>query len=152
MTMDALRSSAAAQARAQQVAGLTRFDLPERVTLPDGSATMVALINQPVKGEQVFVYRPGGSGQGYELNPYRVVRFQNDTDFVLEPGPISIYAGGSFVGEGLSRGDRQPRARDDPVRGRAVDQSCARGSRAKATRCARSSSRAACSRSSRSTA
>ena len=102
MTFEALRQSAAAQARAQQVAGLTRFDLPERVTLPDGSATMVALINQPVKGEQVFVYRPGGSGQGYEANPYRVVRFQNDTDFVLEPGPISIYAQGSFVGEGLS--------------------------------------------------
>lgn len=102
MTLDALRSSAAAQARAHRVAGLTRFDLPERVTLPDGSATMVALINQEVRGEQVFVYRPGGSGQGYEQNPYRVVRFENDTDFVLEPGPISIYAGGSFVGEGLS--------------------------------------------------
>lgn len=102
LTMDALRASAATQARAQQVAGQTLFDLPERVTLPDGSATMVALINQPVKGEQVFVYRPGGSGQGYESNPYRVVRFQNDTEFVLEPGPISIYAQGSFVGEGLS--------------------------------------------------
>jgi hypothetical protein len=102
MTFDALQSSATAQARAAQLAGLTRFDLLDRVTLPDGSATMVALVNQPVKGEQVFVYRPGGSGQGYELNPYRVVRFHNDTDFVLEPGPISIYAGGSFVGEGLS--------------------------------------------------
>jgi hypothetical protein len=31
-----------------------------------------------------------------------VVRFKNASDFVLEPGPISIYAGGSFVGEGLS--------------------------------------------------
>jgi hypothetical protein len=30
------------------------------------------------------------------------VRFHNGTDFVLEPGPISIYSGGSFVGEGLS--------------------------------------------------
>jgi len=39
---------------------------------------------------------------GYEANPYRVVRFRNTTPFVLEPGPISIYAGGSFVGEGLS--------------------------------------------------
>jgi hypothetical protein len=102
MTMEALRTSAAAQARAKRVAGQTRFDLAERVTLPDGSATMVLLVNQAVKGEQVFVYRPGGSGQGYELNPYRVVRFHNDTDFVLEPGPIAIYAGGSFVGEGLS--------------------------------------------------
>jgi hypothetical protein len=63
---------------------------------------MVGIINQQVHGEQVFLYKPGGSGQGYEQNPYRVVRFRNDTDFVLEPGPISIYAGGSFVGEGLS--------------------------------------------------
>jgi hypothetical protein len=102
MTLQALQASAAAQASAARVAGLTRFDLPERLTLPDGSATMVALINQLVSGEQVFLYRPGGSGQGYEWNPYRVVRFRNDTDFVLEPGPISIYAGGSFVGEGLS--------------------------------------------------
>ena len=63
---------------------------------------MVPLVNQLVSGEQVFLYKPGGSGQGYEWNPYRVVRFRNDTDFVLEPGPISIYASGSFVGEGLS--------------------------------------------------
>ena len=102
VSMEALQSSVAAQARAQRVAGLTRFDLTDRVTLPDGSSTMVTIINQPVKGEQVFLYRPGGSGQGYEQNPYRVVRFRNDTDFVLEPGPISIYASGSFVGEGLS--------------------------------------------------
>jgi hypothetical protein len=102
LTLRALQSSAAAQASAQRIAGLTRFDLPARVTLPDGSATMVPLVNQLVSGEQVFLYKPGGSGQGYEWNPYRVVRFRNDTDFVLEPGPISIYASGSFVGEGLS--------------------------------------------------
>ena len=35
-------------------------------------------------------------------SPYRVVRFKNSTPFVFEPGPIGIYAGGSFVGEGLS--------------------------------------------------
>jgi hypothetical protein len=102
MTLEAMRMSAVTQASAARVAGLTRFELTDRVSLPDGSATMVPLVNQMVGGEQVFLYRPGGSGQGYEWNPYRVVRFHNDTDFVLEPGPISIYAGGSFVGEGLS--------------------------------------------------
>jgi hypothetical protein len=102
LTLQALAQTAAASTRAERVAGLTRFDLQDRVTLPDGSATMVALVNQLVQGEQVFLFRPEGSGQGYEHNPYRVVRFRNDTDFVLEPGPISIYASGSFVGEGLS--------------------------------------------------
>jgi outer membrane murein-binding lipoprotein Lpp len=100
--MAALARSVAPRATAKQVAGLTRFDITDPVTLPDGSASMVALVNQLVPGEQTFLFKPGGSGQGYEQNPYRVVRFKNDTDFVLEPGPISIYAGGSFVGEGLS--------------------------------------------------
>jgi hypothetical protein len=102
VSAQAMARSTAARGSTERISGLTRFDLRDRVTLPDGSASMVALINQRVKGEQVFLYRPGGSGQGYELNPYRVVRFHNDTDFALEPGPISIFAGGSFVGEGLS--------------------------------------------------
>ncbi len=100
--IDSLRRSTLAQARAAQVSGLTRFDIDNRVTVPEGTSTMVAIINAEVEGEETFLYRPGGAGMGYESNPYRVVRFKNATPFVLEPGPISIYAGGSFVGEGLS--------------------------------------------------
>jgi hypothetical protein len=99
---DSLQRSTAASARAKQVTGLTRMDLPERVTVPDGTSTMVALVNSSVEAEQTFLYKPGGGGYGYESNPYRVVRFNNASDFVLEPGPIAIYSGGSFVGEGLS--------------------------------------------------
>ncbi|MFO0547164.1 MAG: DUF4139 domain-containing protein [Polyangiaceae bacterium] len=98
----ALRRSTQAQARAATASGQTRFDLQERVTVPQGQSTMVAIVNADVEGEETFLYRPGGAGVGYEVNPYRVVRFQNSTPFVLEPGPISIYSGGSFVGEGLS--------------------------------------------------
>ena len=100
--LDALRRSTAASARSKQVAGLTRVDLKDRVTVLDGTSTMVALINEQVDGEQTFLYKPGGAGPGYDSNPYRVVRFRNSTPYVLEPGPISIYSGGSFVGEGLS--------------------------------------------------
>jgi len=100
--LDALRRSTLADARAKQVSGMTRFDLEERVTVPNGSSTMVAILNRQVDAEQTFLYRPGGAGIGYDANPYRVVRFKNSTPFVLEPGPISIYTGGSFVGEGLS--------------------------------------------------
>lgn len=99
---ESLRRSTLAQARATAVSGLTRFDIGNRVTVPDGTSTMVAIINQPVDGEETFMYRPGGAGIGYESNPYRVIRFRNTTPFVLESGPISIYAGGSFVGEGIS--------------------------------------------------
>ncbi len=99
---DALRRSTQAQARASSVAGMTRFDLTERVSVPNGSSTMVAILNQEVEAEETFMFKPGGAGMGYDTNPYRVVRFKNTSPFVLEPGPLSIYAGGSFVGEGLS--------------------------------------------------
>ncbi|PCC72588.1 protein of unknown function [Nannocystis exedens] len=102
LDLESLRRSTQASARAKSVSGLTRFDLNARVTVPDGSSTMVAIVNQDVAAEQTFLFRPGGAGSGYEQNPYRVVRFKNTTPFVLEPGPIAIYAGGSFVGEGLS--------------------------------------------------
>ena len=104
ITLEGLRRSTLAQARASQASGLTRFDIHDPVTVPDGSATMVAIVNQAVQGEEAFLYDPrGGGGSGYENNPYRVVRFKNTTPFVLEPGPISIYSGGSFVGEGISQ-------------------------------------------------
>ncbi|MBL8948554.1 MAG: DUF4139 domain-containing protein [Myxococcales bacterium] len=99
---DALRRSTLASARSKQVSGLTSFDLRDRVTVPNGSSTMVAILNESVQAEQTFLYRPGGAGMGFEANPYRVVRFRNSTPFVLEPGPISIYSGDSFVGEGLA--------------------------------------------------
>ena len=102
LDFDALRRSTQATARAERVSGMTRFDLGEPVTVPNGSSTMVAIVNEAVQAEETFLYKPGGAGIGYEANPYRVVRFKNDTPFVLEPGPISIYSGGSFVGEGLS--------------------------------------------------
>ena len=100
--VDSLRRSTQAQARATAIAGLTRFDLQDKVTVPEGTSTMVAIVNNTVQAEETFLYKPGGAGIGYEANPYRVVRFKNTTPFVLEPGPIAIYSGGSFVGEGLS--------------------------------------------------
>lgn len=88
--------------RATTISGQSRYELGERLTVPDGTSTMVAIINQQVEGEETFLFKPGGGGQGYEANPYRVIRFKNSTPFALESGPISIYAGGSFVGEGIS--------------------------------------------------
>ena len=99
---DELARSMQANTQAASVSGLSRYDLGERLTVPDGTSTMVAIINQQVEGEETFLFRPGGGGPGYEANPYRVIRFKNSTPFVLESGPISIYSGGSFVGEGIS--------------------------------------------------
>ncbi len=102
LDFETLRRSTEAKAAAAQVSGLDRYDLKDKVTVPDGTSTMVAIVNDVVQAEETFLFRPGGAGVGFEASPYRVVRFKNTTPFALEPGPISIYAGGSFVGEGLS--------------------------------------------------
>ena len=85
-----------------RVAGLSQFQLLDPVSLPNGSASMVAIVNQKVPGRGLFLYKTGGSGKGYEHNPYRVVRFQNATPFALEPGPLSVMQDGHFVGEGIT--------------------------------------------------
>lgn len=100
--MDDLRTSTQTNTKARTVSGQTHYELDNRVTVPEGSSTMVAILNESIEAEQAFLFRPGGAGPGYESNPYRVVRFKNSTPFVLEPGPISIYSGGSFVGEGVA--------------------------------------------------
>jgi hypothetical protein len=102
LDLESLRRSTDASARSQRISGLTRVDLTTPVTVPDGTSTMVAVINESIAAEETFLFKPGGAGWGYETNPYRVVRFENSTKHVLEPGPIAIYSGGSFVGEGLS--------------------------------------------------
>jgi hypothetical protein len=102
MDLESLRRSTDASARSQRISGMTRIDLTTPVTVPDGTSTMVAVINETIAAEETFLFKPGGAGWGYETNPYRVVRFENSTEYVLEPGPIAIYSGGSFVGEGLS--------------------------------------------------
>ena len=97
-----LARSMQANTQSANISGLSRYDLGELLTVPDGTSTMVAIINQQVEGEETFLFKPGGGGPGYEANPYRVIRFKNSTPFALESGPISIYSGGSFVGEGIS--------------------------------------------------
>ncbi len=90
----------AASARGEAVSGLFRYDIGAPVTVPDRSSTLVSLVNRRIDGEDVLLFRPEEGGQA-STHPYRAIRFKNDTGFVLQGGPVTIYAGGAFVGEGL---------------------------------------------------
>ncbi|HEX8795703.1 MAG TPA: DUF4139 domain-containing protein [Polyangiaceae bacterium] len=81
--------------------GSTRYDIPNPVTVPDKSATMVMLLDKPVKGESIFLYAPDGGVADSSAHPFHVVRFENATAGVLERGPIAVFEQGSFVGQGL---------------------------------------------------
>jgi hypothetical protein len=82
-------------------AGTTRYGLPERVTVPDESATMVLLIHESVPGGAVFLFAPDGGVPDSSSHPFRVVRFTNATKGLLERGPIAVFEKGSFLGEGV---------------------------------------------------
>jgi hypothetical protein len=89
------------QAEASSVGALSRYDVRDRVTIPDRSSTLVNIVNQRIAGEEVVYFRPElASGPG-DSHPYRAVKFENATGFTLEKGPITVYSNGTFVGEGF---------------------------------------------------
>jgi hypothetical protein len=81
--------------------GSTRYEIPDPVTVPDRSATMVLLLSRRVPGEAVFLYSPDPGVAESNSHPFRVVRFTNATPGLLERGPIAVFERGSFLGQGL---------------------------------------------------
>jgi hypothetical protein len=84
-----------------QEGGTTRYDLPNAVTVPDKSATMVMLLSRKVPGEALFLFAPDGGVADSMSHPFRVARFGNRTGGVLERGPIAVSESGSFLGQGM---------------------------------------------------
>ena len=81
--------------------GTTRYDLPQPVTIPDKSATMVMLLSRRIPGEALFLFAPDAGVPDSATHPFRVVRFVNSTAGVLERGPIAVFERGSFLGQGM---------------------------------------------------
>jgi hypothetical protein len=79
----------------------TRYDIPTAVTVPDKSATMVMLLSSRVSGESVFLFAPAPGVPDSTSHPFRVARFTNASAGLLERGPIAVFEGGAFLGEGM---------------------------------------------------
>jgi outer membrane protein OmpA-like peptidoglycan-associated protein len=97
----AARSSVRTRTTPHDVAGTVRYALTEPVTIPRGVSTMVSILNQPIAGEDAFLFRPDANAPGSDRHPFRAVRIENTSGFTLEPGPVAIFARGTFVGDGL---------------------------------------------------
>ncbi len=94
------RNLAALAALAVQ-GGATRYDLPQRVTIPDRSATMVMLVARDVPGEQMYLFAPDPGVGDSVSHPFHVARFENRTGGTLERGPIAIFEHNAFLGQGM---------------------------------------------------
>lgn len=99
-SMSALRDLRSLAAVAVE-AGTTRYDLPESVSVPDKSATMVMLLSKSVPGEADFLFAPEGGVPDSSQHPFRVARFANKTGGALERGPIAVFEEGAFLGQGM---------------------------------------------------
>jgi hypothetical protein len=91
----------AALAAVAVTGGATRYDLPNPVTVPDGSATMLLLLDKEVPGESSFLFAPDGGVPESSAHPFRVARFQNTTGGLLERGPLAFFGQGGFLGQGV---------------------------------------------------
>jgi hypothetical protein len=78
-----------------------RYDITHPVTIPKTSTTMVTIVNEYIPGEDILLFRPDPSVPGSELRPFHAARIENKSGFGLLPGPVAIFGGGTFVGEGL---------------------------------------------------
>lgn len=82
-------------------AGSTRYDLAQPVTIPNNSATMVLLLAREVPGASLLMFAPEGGVPDSHRHPFRVARFTNATQGLLEKGPLAVFEDGAFLGQGL---------------------------------------------------
>ena len=91
----------AALAAVAVTGGATRYELPNPVTVPDGSATMLLLLDKEVPGESAFLFAPDPGVPDSAAHPFRVARFTNATGGLLERGPLAFFGEGGFLGQGV---------------------------------------------------
>ncbi len=101
VTVANLSSSAAPDASAREFAGATRFTVAEPVSIASGSAALVTIASREVPGDDVYLFRPESAAPSSREHPYRAARLRNSTGMTLLPGPVALFAGGTFAGEGL---------------------------------------------------
>jgi hypothetical protein len=94
----------AALAAVAVTGGATRYELPEPVTVPNGSATMLLLLDKEVPGESSFLFAPDPGVPESAAHPFRVARFTNQTGGLLERGPLAFFGEGGFLGQGVIDG------------------------------------------------
>jgi outer membrane protein OmpA-like peptidoglycan-associated protein len=101
VTVANLSASAATDASAREFAGATRFTVAEPVSIAAGSAALVTIASREIPGDDVYLFRPESAAAASREHPYRAARLRNTTGMTLLPGPVALFAGGTFAGEGL---------------------------------------------------
>jgi outer membrane protein OmpA-like peptidoglycan-associated protein len=92
--------SPAGRVAVREVAGGVRYALPGTVTIPAQASVQVSILDRKLRGEEIFLFRPEANLPGSERHPMRAIRIENESGLTLVPGPVAIFIGGTFSGEG----------------------------------------------------
>nr|HEX4317336.1 OmpA family protein [Kofleriaceae bacterium] len=94
-------ASVHAAVKPADVAGAVRFELTEPVSIRRGASAMVSILDKAIDAHDVYLWRPDANAPGSDRHPFRAVELANTSGFTLAPGPIAIFARGTFVGDSL---------------------------------------------------
>lgn len=81
--------------------GESHFFAEHPMTVRAGSSAMVAMVHAETTGGVVYLYDPL-SARGDQRFAFKAVRLDNPTRDTLEPGPVTVYGEGRFIGEGIT--------------------------------------------------
>jgi len=80
--------------------GNAYFLAPSPLTIEKGHSAMVSMLTAQTQAREVYFYDPI-STRGSKKYAFRSVLLQNPTHHTLDAGPVTVYQGGQFLGEGL---------------------------------------------------
>ncbi|MCB9740095.1 MAG: DUF4139 domain-containing protein [Deltaproteobacteria bacterium] len=81
--------------------GESHFESESPMTVAAGTSAMVSIVRAATAGDVVYLYAPDSRG-GDERFAFKAVRFRNNTGSTLDPGPMTVYGRGRFIGEGMA--------------------------------------------------
>ena len=100
-TASAPPSASARAAMPDTPVGESHFMSERPMTVRAGTSAMVAMVHGETTGGIVYLYDPI-SDRGDERFAFKAVRLDNPKDDTLEPGPVTVYGDGRFIGEGIT--------------------------------------------------
>ena len=96
-----VQAKAASEANQDAPLGSAYFLAPSPLTIEKGHSAMVSMLTAQAQAKEVYFYDPISS-RGSKKYAFRSVLLHNPTHHTLDAGPVTVYAGGQFLGEGLS--------------------------------------------------
>jgi len=96
-----VQGKSATEASSDAPLGNAYFLAPSPLTIEKGHSAMVSMLTAQAQAKEVYFYDPISS-RGSKKYAFRSVLLQNPTQHTLDAGPVTVYQGGQFLGEGLS--------------------------------------------------